>query len=172
MRTFAAALICLFATTQTFADEPATDASIRELFVVMDTAKMLDGMYGQMDSMMQTSMKQAMTGHQLNAEQQKIIDDMRAKLIAMMQEEMSWRTLEPLMMDIYRKSFTEPEVKGMIQFYKSDVGRAITAKMPLVMQSSMQAAQGRMAALMPQIQRLAQDTAAQLKAACKKECGG
>jgi hypothetical protein len=107
-------------------DEPmaASDASIRELLVVTDSEKLINGVYEQLDSMMQGMMQQTLAGHTLTPEQQTIIDDMRARMVAIFKEEMSWSVFEPMMREIYRTTFTEPEVQGMLQFYKSDAGRA------------------------------------------------
>lgn len=169
MKLFALTLLGLLAALPLHAEEPpASEASIRELIAVTESQKMLDGMYGQLDSMMLAGMRQALAGQTLNADQQKILDDMRTKMVALFKAEMAWSTFEPMLVDIYRRSFTETEIKGMLQFYKSATGKAVIAKMPAVMQSSMQAAQGRMASLMPRLQQLQQDTLARLKAASSK----
>ncbi len=169
MKLFALTLLALLAARPLHAEEPqATEASIRELIAVTESRKMLDGMWRQVDSAMQAGMKQALAGETLNPDQQKILDDMGTKMVALFKAEMAWSTFEPMLVAIYRKSFTEPEIKGMLQFYESAAGKAVIAKMPTVMQSSLQAAQSRMASLMPKLQQLQQDTVARLKAASNK----
>jgi hypothetical protein len=161
-----AMVLCLLAALAVHAEEPAaSEASIRELFAVMETEKMVDRMYGQLDAMMQASMQQAIAGHPVTPEQQKIIDETRTKLVALYKEDMTWSSLEPTVIAIYRKSFTEAEVKGMIGFYRSPAGKAVVAKMPVVLQATMEAAHTRMTTLMPKLQQLQQDTTARLKAA-------
>lgn len=170
MKLFQAVLITLLAMQPAFAAEPkASEASIRELMSVMDSKKLIESTMVQVDSMMQGSMQHALGGQTLTPDQQKILDQMRAKMLALFKEQISWDALEPMMMDIYQKSFTEQEVKGMLDFYKSDAGKAVIAKMPMVMQYTMQAMQLRMAGLMPKIEQLQKDTVAQLKAAGKKK---
>lgn len=151
------------------AEEPATEPTIRELMAVMQSEKLIDSMYAQIDSMMEGSMKQATAGHPLNAEQAKIMDDMRTKMMALLREQMDWKSFEPIMIDIYRKSFTEQEVRSMLTFYQSPAGKSVIAKMPLAMQASMQAAQSRMSTLMPKLQELSKDTSLRLKAASSKQ---
>lgn len=63
-------------------DQPADEAIIRELIEITESAKLLDGVYAQVDSMM---------------------------------------------------------TQGMLDFYRSDAGRAVIAKMPVVMQHTMAA---------------------------------
>ena len=68
------------------------------------------------------------------------------------------------MEEIYRKSFSQSEMDGMLKFYKSPAGKAVIAKMPVVMQNTMQVMQGEMAEMMPKIQQLIADTTSQMQA--------
>jgi len=77
---------------------------------------------------------------------------------------MTWESFEPNVIDLYKKSFTQSEIDGMVQFYKSPAGKAVIAKMPVVMQNNMQLVQGRMKTLLPKIQQLQQETFEKLKA--------
>ena len=126
--------------------------------------KLLDGAMAQMDNMMQTAIQHAIAGQPLNPDQQKILSDMRAQMVTMFKEEMKWETMEPMIVDIYSKSFTEQEIRGMLDFYKSPSGQAVIAKMPLVMQNTMQQVQVRRMGLMPRLEQLQRDTIARLKA--------
>ncbi len=150
------------------AEAPASETSIRELLTLTQSQKLLDGTMGQVDAMMQRSMKQALAGQTLTADQQRIMDNMRTKMIALFREDMKWETLEPMFIDVYKQSFTQKEVDGMLDFYKSEPGQAVIAKMPLVMQNTMQAMQGRMAVMLPKLQQLQQDAIAELKASRAK----
>lgn len=150
------------------AEAPASETSVRELLTITQSQKLVDGTMGQVDAMMQRSMKQALAGQTLTADQQRIMDNMRTKMIALFREDMKWETLEPMFIDIYKQSFTQKEVDGMLDFYKSEPGQAVIAKMPLVMQNTMQAMQGRMAVMLPKLQQLQQDAIAELKASRAK----
>jgi hypothetical protein len=90
---------------------------------------------------------------------------MRAKMMVVLGAELDWNTLEPIYIDIYTQSFTQHEIDGMIAFYKSEPGRAVLAKMPLVMQKTMLAMQTRMTTMMPKIEKIRLDAVTQLKAA-------
>jgi len=141
----------------------ASAASVQELIAVTQTKKLLDNAMSQMDGWMKSSMNQAMAGKKLTPEQDKIATDMRAKMVALYKEDMSWDSLEPMFVDIYRKSFTQKEIDGMLTFYKSEAGQAVIAKMPLVMQNTMQIMRKKMVALMPKIQQLASDSVKKMK---------
>jgi hypothetical protein len=147
------------------AEGPPSEASIRELMQITQAQKLVESTKGQVDGMMQTSMNKALDGHPVTAEQQKILDDMRAKMMVVLGAELDWNTLEPIYIDIYTQAFTQHEIDGMIAFYKSEPGRAVLAKMPLVMQKTMLAMQTRMTTMMPKIEKIRLDAVTQLKAA-------
>src|SRR5262249_16135383 len=124
---------------------------------------LIDGMYAQVDATMQKSIQDALGGQQLTPEQQKIFDDMRARMIVILKDTMNWETLEPMFIDLYKKTFPQQEGDGMPAFYKSNAGKAVIAKLPLVMQNTMGMMQNRLAAMMPKVQQLQQETMAQLR---------
>jgi len=168
MKSFSLTLLGLLVALPLQAQEPRPSAaSVRELIAVMDAQKMTDGMFTQLDSAMQAGMQQALVGLTLNADQQKILDDMRTKWVTLFKAELAWTTFEPMLIDIYQQSFTDQEVNGMLQFYKSPSGKAVIAKMPAVMQSSLQAAQARLASLMPKLKQLQEETVVRLQEASK-----
>lgn len=140
----------------------ANEASIRELLLVTDAKQLLDRMWVQMDLIMENSMKQALSGQPVTPAQQVVLDDMRKQMGALLKEELAWEVFEPLMIDVYLNTFTEEEVQGMLQFYKSPAGRAVVTKMPAVMQASMQAVQGPIAAMQPKLRKLQEDTVRKL----------
>ena len=143
----------------------ASAQSIRELFQVMHTSKMVDNLMTQTEGSVRTSMQQAAAGQQLNAAQQKIVDDLEKKIFARVREQLNWADLEPVMVEVYRSTFTQHEVDGMLKFYRSAVGQAVVTKVPAATQESMARIQNRLASLTPRILELQKDAAAQLKAA-------
>ena len=167
VRKFALGILVLMLVQGQAWAQSATDASIRKLLEVTEAQKLVDGMYGQLDGMLQAAMKQAVGDVQLSREQLQIIEEAQSKIIALFQREMGWSSLEPMMVEIYRTHFSEAEIQGMLKFYESDVGRSAISKMPAVMQSSMQITQTRMAAMVPQIQQIQADALARLQALCK-----
>jgi uncharacterized protein len=141
---------------------PPSDASIHKLMDVMHASALMDGMMGQMKNIMQQSAVQA-AGHPLDAKEQQILSDNIGKLAGVMQQQLSWSKLEPAMTDIYRKNFSQKEVNDLLVFYQSPTGQAMIAKMPEVMQESMQIGQAQVRAVLPQIQQISQEMTQQLK---------
>ena len=146
-----------------------TAASVKELITLTESRKLVDEVPGQVESAMQSAMQEAFGSEDLTPPQQKIVDDMGAKATALFKQEMGWGVLEPLFIAVYTKTFTQPEIDGMIAFYKSEAGHAVIAKMPLVMQNTMELVQERMMTLEPKLQQLQQDALEQLQATGKED---
>ena len=92
---------------------------------------------------------------------------MKDRMVALVQGEFAWEKLEPMYLRIYKESFTEEEVAGMLSFYKTPAGQAVIYKMPALMQKSMLEVQKMMFGFAPQIQKIQQDFVAEMIAASK-----
>jgi len=146
-------------------DAKPAEASIRQLFEVMHSSGLLDAYLTQIDGTVRASMQQALAGQQLNAKQRKILEDMGREIGSLVKAELNWSAIEPVMIEVYRNTFSQHEVDGMLTFYRSEVGQAVIAKLPTAMQKSMTSIQGHVKTLTPRIAQLEKDTATQLKAA-------
>ncbi|TMH03840.1 MAG: DUF2059 domain-containing protein [Betaproteobacteria bacterium] len=93
-------------------------------------------------------MARAVAGKSLSAEQQRYLEATPQRFVTIMREELSWENLKPMYIEIYRDSFTQEEIDGLIAFYQSPVGMAFVNKMPIVMQKSMTSMQARMQPIM------------------------
>ena len=122
-----------------------------------------------MDEMMKNAMQQALQGQTVTPKQQKIIDDMQTKTVAVLKEELNWESLEPLYIQIYSESFSQEEIDGMLAFYETPAGQALIKKMPVVMQKSMVEMQKRMGTLMQKLQKIQQDALGELKKQSKSK---
>jgi uncharacterized protein len=146
------------------AETPASEASIREMLQVTEARKLVDGMFPQVESMMKSSIQQAMKGRTISEADQKVIDRMTAKVIGTMKEELNWEKLEPLYLTIYQKSFSQEEVEGMLAFYKSPAGSALIKKLPVVMHETMASMQERMGPMMQRMQSAIKSTVEEITA--------
>lgn len=131
------------------AADDAKRAKIEELLKVMKTESMTEQMFGQMKGMMASQMKNATT-----PENQKAGEELSNKILAMVQERMSWTKMKPEYIRIYEETFSDEEVSGMLAFYQTPVGQAMLEKMPTVMAKSMEIGRRMMGDLMPEIQRM------------------
>ncbi len=132
------------------ADEAEKRALAEELVELTDADAMMDGLYAQLNQLMNSSQND-----EYLSDKQKII---KAKytdqLTQLMQAELSWEKLEQPTLDLYVKHFTVAELEGMVNYYRTDVGQSMLKKMPVVMGESMQLVQPMMEELMPKMQAI------------------
>ena len=141
------------------AEEAPTRAQVEALLVEMKADAMIDAAYKQMDTMlagMATQLK-------IVPSEQIVFDRFMAKMIATMKAEMSWEKMQPAMIDVYVKNFTARELADILAFYRTETGRSMLAKMPVVMQDSMALAQAMLKNFMPKIQVMAQELQTELQ---------
>jgi hypothetical protein len=169
MKKFLAAGFLFLITLQSvWAAEPTpTDASVMELLTVTKAQSLMASGIQQIDAAMRARMDQALAGRPLSPEQKKILDDMRVQSMSLIVSELKWEKLAPQYLEVYKKSFTQKEVDGMLAFYKTEAGQAVINKMPAVMQYSMQLMQNMLASLMPKMEKIQKDGLAKLQAAGK-----
>jgi hypothetical protein len=139
-----------------------SDASIRELLDVTHAAKLIDSMQGQMHGMFEQMVDGAL-GHAPDAQERQILQRQEAKMENLMKRQFTWSKFEPMVADIYRKSFSQKEINDLLAFYKSPSGQAVIAKMPVVMQQSMVSMQTVMKQILPQVQQIGRETGEELE---------
>lgn len=76
------------------------------------------------------------------------------KMMDEMAEQLSWDNIKDDFIALYAETFTEEELRGLVEFYKSPAGRAFTKKQPELMKRSMQLTQKRMLQWMPRMQEM------------------
>lgn len=141
-----------------------SETSIKELMKLTESRKLIDGLPSQVEAAMQSALQEALGGDSLTPEQEKVLKELGAKTTTLFRKEMSWEVLEPMFLTVYSKTFTQPEIDGMIAFYKTEPGQAVIAKMPAVMQSTMDLVQERMQTLQPQLIQYQHEAVQQLQA--------
>ena len=106
--------------SQKLADEQAKERDIRRLLISMDSGKIGAQIMDQMFSTIRRSMRQQVP--------QEIWDD----LIAEFKIEFSPEKLVELNLPIYAKHYTHDEIKQLIAFYESPLGKKMTSVTPLI----------------------------------------
>lgn len=152
--------------------EPAKPETIEELLVVSKSQDLIESTYKNLDDNLRVNMDQALSQVSGDPEARRAyVESFSRKMGQIMREEMNWDTLKPMFMRIYGESFTQEELVGVLEFYKTPAGQAMINKMPLVMQKTMAEMQQHMGPMMQKMGAAAQEAIREAKArqAAKQE---
>lgn len=111
-------------TTASYSQSIATNESIKELMELTGSGKLGVQM-----------------GNQLIEIFKKNYPDMRSEFWDGFEKEFTSDTFQNMVIPIYKKYYSEDDVKQLIAFYKSPIGKKVTASTPQIMQESMEAGQ-------------------------------
>ena len=138
--------------------EPASEASIKQLLDVTQARKLVDGTRDQVGSMMNSTMDQtiqkSLQGATPTPKQEQAIANMKSRMVDLIQGALTWEKLEPRYMSLYRDTFSEEEVEGMLAFYRTPAGQAVINKMPVLVQKSIQETQKMISDMTPQMRQI------------------
>jgi hypothetical protein len=136
------------------ADEAGKNAKIEEMLQLTHVDRTIAQMLPQVQAMVTAQMAKG----DLSPEQRQQGEQMEQKMMALIADRLSWEKAKPAYIRIYAETFSESEVDGILAFYKSPAGQAMLDKMPQLMQKSMEVGQQLMGDVMPQIQRMAEQS--------------
>ena len=148
-----------------YSDDASSRKAAEELLAVTQADKMIDAVYSQMDTMFANMAKNM----GITEAQKPIAEKYMKRITQLMREELVWDKLKTQMVGAYVAVYTEDEIKEITAFYKSPAGVKMIAKMPELMQASMQITQNQMQQIMPKIQALSQEMAAELNTLKRKK---
>lgn len=146
-------ILFILLSTHGYAHSETKQEKIAELVQVMDMDKMVDAMYAQMLPMMKNMSKEM----GVTDAETEIFDKYFAEMTTVLREEMSWAKMEPAVIEIYNKNFSEKEISDTLAFYKTESGQSILKKMPVVSQESMMMGQSLARAAFPKIQAVSKE---------------
>ncbi|MDX8399993.1 MAG: DUF2059 domain-containing protein [Gallionellaceae bacterium] len=159
-------MVLLFSSTTAIA-APATDSSLKQLLTVTHAKKLIDGMRTKIDAQLDSIDQQALKGETPSPSQQQALTNMRNKVTALMHGMLAWEKLEPMYLRLYKETFTEEEIVGMLAFYKTPAGQAVINKMPVLTHKLMFEIKGISSDIMPKMQKIQHDFIVEQKAAIK-----
>lgn len=142
-----ASLLLAFVALPVLAAQP-TDADIRHLLEVAHARSMVEQLVPQIDAMQEQQFNQMLQGQKLSTDQQQKLVKVKARTRQAVHQMLSWNELEPMYIDIYKKTFTRDDVLAITQFYQTPAGKALLEKTPALMQNLMVSIQQRMQPVM------------------------
>jgi len=136
----------LISAPSALADEASHRAATEQLLSLMD-----------MEKVMQQSVDQMLA---IQVKQNPAMGQFEGQMRAFLNKYMSWASVKEDMVKIYMTEFTEPEIKELIAFYQTPVGKKTVQKLPSLLQKSAELSQQRMQQHLPELQQAIQSAAA------------
>lgn len=141
------------------ADDVSHRAAAEKLLKLSNVDKLIEPIFQQLKGMMGQQFAQM----GVPQDRREILEKYSNKLFDLMSKEMSWDKVKDEYITMYVSTYTEKEMNEIIEFYKSQVGQRVIEKTPQTMQASFQISQKHVQRIMPQIQQISQEMAAELK---------
>lgn len=153
MRKLVLSLCFMLFFSTAYAGEKQHRAMAEELIKITEGDSVMQKMQGQVTMIFQQIIKS------LNVQEadKGKLDKYTKRFDSIMKEDMAWDKIKDQYIDLYVKVFTEQEIKGLVDFYKSDLGKKVTAKMPELMQASVTVARTYMQNVVPKLEGLTEE---------------
>ena len=103
----------------------------------------------EMESMLSQSIDQML---QLQVQQNPTIAPYLSEMKAFFAKYMSWASLKDDMVSLYMTEFTEPELKELVAFYQTPIGKKTVQRMPVLMSKGAEVGQRRVQEHLPELQ--------------------
>lgn len=147
------------------AEEMASEASIRDMLSMMKFRETIDQTTAQMRDALHKSVRMPFEHQQLNDAQRAILERRLQEMDGIIADQVAPEKLEPFVIDLYRRNFTQSELDASLQFYRTPAGASMLRKLPTLMQQILQRQQDQVQESIPRIRKWVMDTGAELKAA-------
>ena len=132
--------------------------AVEEMLAISRVDQMLEPMMDNVMSVMQQQMSQV----NIPEDKKPIVDKYNQKIIETLRHEMRWENMQEDFVALYLDVYSEEEIRGLTDFYKTPLGQKMLDKMPELMQASMQISQGLLQQTLPKIQQLSQEMALEI----------
>ncbi|MBT0570370.1 DUF2059 domain-containing protein [Curvibacter sp. CHRR-16] len=160
------ATVAMMAVTASVAmASPVQESTLDAFFRVTRQQEDLQAIAAQVGNMTDLALRQSLQGQTLNEAQLQALAKMRQRTMAVLGEQLAWERLRPEVSVFYKNTFSDEELRAITAFYETPAGQALLLKMPQVLQQSRQAGQRAAVMIKPQLDKIRQEAAEELKAA-------
>ncbi|MGI4836506.1 MAG: DUF2059 domain-containing protein [Janthinobacterium lividum] len=153
LRALCTAAFFVCASGQVLADTASHNASAESFLMMAHADKLGTPVYMQVQQMFAQRFEQANAPDSKKA----VLESYQAKANAALDQAIGWPKLKPDMVKLYTDNFTETELKDLVKFYQSPLGKKVLEKMPQVTQQSAQLTQAKLESAVPVVNKLLQD---------------
>jgi uncharacterized protein len=158
LRVLCAAVALACASGQVLAATASHNAAAEKFLTLANADKLGTPVYMQVQQMFAQRFAQT----KAPASKQSVLESYQAKANAALDNAIGWNKLKPKMVDLYTQSFTEQELKDLVKFYESPLGKKVLREMPKVTQQSAQLTQQSLEPAVPVVNKLLEDMTKEL----------
>jgi hypothetical protein len=135
------------------ADEASRRAKAEEILTLLHMDRMSLQL---MENIMRqtTAITAQKSGGSMTSATQAALADFQKQLLAVIEPQIGWKTIEPEYVKQYVDTFTDEELDAMLAYYKSPAGTAFLTKMPGIDKQVNLTVQSRVATLQPQLNQM------------------
>ncbi|MCI0910715.1 MULTISPECIES: DUF2059 domain-containing protein [Pseudomonas] len=158
LRALCAAVALACASGQVLAATASHNAAAEKFLTLANADKLGTPVYMQVQQMFAQRFAQT----KAPASKQSVLESYQAKANAALDSAIGWNKLKPKMVDLYTQTFTEQELKDLVKFYQSPLGKKVLTQMPKVTQQSAQLTQQSLEPAVPVVNKLLEDMTKEL----------
>ncbi|CAN7631190.1 DUF2059 domain-containing protein [Aquipseudomonas alcaligenes] len=158
LRVLCTTVLLACASGQALADAASHAANAERFLKLAHADKLTVPVYGQVQQMFAQRFEQSGAP----ADKKAALESYQAKANTALDKAVGWDKLKPELVKIYTTNFTEPELKDLIAFYESPLGKKVLEKMPTLTAQSAQLTQSRLEAAVPEVNKLLADMTSEL----------
>ncbi|MBK4991385.1 DUF2059 domain-containing protein [Pseudomonas sp. S36] len=158
LRVLCAAVALACASGQVLAATASHNAAAEKFLTLANADKLGTPVYMQVQQMFAQRFAQT----KAPATKQSVLESYQAKANAALNSAIGWNKLKPKMVDLYTRTFTEQELKDLVKFYESPLGKKVLREMPKVTQESAQLTQQSLEPAVPVVNKLLEDMTKEL----------
>jgi len=166
IRALCTAVLLVGMSGQVLADAASHAANAERFLKLANADRLTVPVYAQVQQMFAPRFAQAQAPESKRA----VLESYQAKANAALDRAVGWEKIKPDLIKLYTVSFTEQELRDLVAFYESPLGKKVIAKMPELTARSAQLTQEKLESAVPEVNKLLSDMSAELdpQAAKKK----
>lgn len=171
MKRLILSIIFLLFASSAIADGANKVSLIKEVLAVMETRSTLEKMRLENVAQVRKMMADPSAPHAEEPLMKRLINRAMEKYDAYSKERMGWELWEPEYIKMYDELFSEEELSGLLEFYKTAAGKASIRALPLIGTRMQQIHFEQKQAADERIQRIMQESVGEIEAEIEKEKG-
>lgn len=153
LRLLSSALLLAALSGQALADAASHAANAEQFLKLARADKLTVPVYAQVQQMFAQGFAQAKAPEAKKA----VLERYQAKANAELDKAVGWPVLKPELVRLYTNAFTEQELKDLLAFYQSPLGKKVLENMPMLTAESARLTQAKLQNAVPQVNKLVAD---------------